>query len=113
MTELIFPTEPETPIESDTTCVLFEPQSGEIRHTHRVVTLRGGRRPDEAEIESRARERFVEAVKDAPEVKALLVDSGALDAPGLLSVEITTGAIVSRPLPDVGPLSRPSGPTNG
>jgi len=38
------------PVVSDRVCVVYDPTSGEIHHTHRVVTLEGGTEPSEKEI---------------------------------------------------------------
>jgi len=37
-------------ITSERLCVVYERSSGEIVHTHRVVTLEGGREPSEHEM---------------------------------------------------------------
>ena len=37
-------------VSSERLCVVYERSSGEIVHTHRVVTLEGGREPDEDEM---------------------------------------------------------------
>jgi len=42
--------------EEEKLCVLYRATDGKIIHTHRVTTLPGGRRLDDAEVEGRARE---------------------------------------------------------
>lgn len=103
MSDLLFGSEPFIPVEADRTCVLFGPNTGQIRHTHRVITLRGGTRPDDPTVESAAREHLQLSGGDAQGLRALIVDSGGLDSPAIFSVDVTTGELVSRPLPETSP----------
>jgi hypothetical protein len=49
-------TSPRIQPEEEKLCVLYRTTDGKILHTHRVTTLPGGRRVDDAEVERRARE---------------------------------------------------------
>ena len=98
MTDLVFGPDPVPEVEADSTCVIYERGTGRIRHTHRVVTLRGGQRRDEEELVREAREQFrLAGGEGGEELNDLVVDSGALDMPGIVSVEPTTGELMSRP----------------
>jgi hypothetical protein len=46
------------PIQSIKTCVIYESESGLIRHRHTVVTLVGGREPAPDQIAADARRAF-------------------------------------------------------
>ncbi len=101
MSDLVFGANPITDVEADSTCVIFEARSGRIRHTHRVVTLRGGRHPDTKEMVRVARDHLQQAGGDLTGLNEIIVDSVALDTPGMISVDVATGGLVSRPLPGV------------
>lgn len=44
------------PVKSVKACVVYDAASGRIYHHHRVLTLEGGREPDEKEIAQDARD---------------------------------------------------------
>ena len=42
------------PVQSIKACVVYDPDSGEIHHRHKVLTLVGGREPTEKEMAEHA-----------------------------------------------------------
>jgi hypothetical protein len=61
-------------IEEQKLCVLYDPASGAIVHTHWVTTLEGGRKVSEAEMEARTRERAATRGREAGHLHILHVD---------------------------------------
>ena len=59
-------------------CVLYEPDSGRIRHIHQVVTLQGGTESPESDIEQSTRKHLVRRDGEA-ELHALLLDAAGLN----------------------------------
>ncbi len=59
--------------ESEKICVLYDPKDGRIAHTHEVITLPGGRKVDDEEVEARAFKRAAALGKDTSKFKALHV----------------------------------------
>jgi hypothetical protein len=60
--------------EHERLCVLYDPATGRIVHTHRVMTMPGGRRVDEEEMERRTRERARSRGRDIKGLALLHID---------------------------------------
>lgn len=55
-------------------CVLYEPSTGRVVHVHRVTTMPGGRRLDQAAMEKRIRELAKLHGADSPALRVFHVD---------------------------------------
>jgi hypothetical protein len=82
------------PPEDEKLCVLYDPATGHIVHTHRVTTLRGGRKVDEAEMERRTRERAASRGRDVRELPLLHVDRKSYKLGALYQVDVRTKTLV-------------------
>ena len=58
-------------------CVLYDAADGRVLHVHRTLVFPGGRMPDKATIESRAREIYARGRVEKP-ISALHVEDGTL-----------------------------------
>jgi hypothetical protein len=86
--------------ESVQTCVIFDPATGRIVHTHHVVTLPGGSSASPEEVEQRAWERAAAAGHDPSQLRAIHVDSEQLNRSASYRVDVTTLQLIEieRPL---------------
>lgn len=78
-------------------CVLFEPASGVIVHTHRVTTFPGGRKIDNAEMEKRIRERAASRGRDVHKLSILHVEPKSYKLGAQYQVDVKTKKLVERP----------------
>jgi hypothetical protein len=69
-------------VESESTCVLYDPRTGQVMHSHQVLTLKGGERPSEKDVEFRARAAARAAGRDLPELHTLHVVGRPMREPG-------------------------------
>jgi hypothetical protein len=64
---------PETTKVRESECVLYEPETGQIRHMHLTLVLKGGHDPSEAETEAMAHAALERRGKAHAHLKALHV----------------------------------------
>ncbi len=69
-------------------CVLYDPGDGRVAHTHEVVTLPGGRKVDEKEMERRTFQRAESAGVNTSKLKALHVQPKDYDRTSVYRVEL-------------------------
>ncbi len=69
-------------------CVLYDPSDGRVAHTHEVVTLPGGRKVDEKEMERRTFQRAEGAGVDTSKLKPLHVQPKDCDRTSLYHVDL-------------------------
>jgi hypothetical protein len=81
--------------ESVQTCVIFDPETGRIVHTHHVVTLPGAIPVSREEVERRAWERAAGAGNDPSRLRAIHVDSEQLNRSASYRVDVTTMSLVA------------------
>jgi hypothetical protein len=85
--------------EEEKLCVLYRGADGKIVHTHRVTTLPGGRRLNDAEVERRARELAARRHPDRHlaqrELKALHVNPEDFQHGVRYRVDLEAGKLVS------------------
>lgn len=60
--------------EEEKLCVLYDPATGRIAHSHRVTTMPGGRKVNREEMEGRTRERASSRGRDINGLAILHVD---------------------------------------
>jgi hypothetical protein len=86
--------------ESVQTCVIFDPATGRIVHTHHVVTLPGATSASPEEVEQRAWQRASAAGHDPSALRAIHVDSEQLNRSASYRVDVTTLKLIAieRPL---------------
>lgn len=82
-------------VEDQKLCVLYDPSSGAIVHTHWVTTLAGGRKVDAKEVEKRARERAALRGGDVSATKALHVDPKTYHAGSHYKVDVKAGQLIA------------------
>jgi len=85
-------------LESDQACIVYDANTGRIQHLHRVITLKGGTKPEPSEIEARAMEFAAQKGKKTSQLKTLLVSSEQLHLGTAHKVDLKTGSIISKPL---------------
>lgn len=93
---LIVKDKQETP-ESTQICILYDPQSGSIAHTHRVVTFRGGRRLLQKEVEARTLQLATRLGWNATELKVLHVTADDLEPTKSYKVDPQSLRLLSLP----------------
>ncbi len=81
-------------------CVLYDPSNGRIVHTHEVVTLPGGRKVDEKEMERRTLQRAASAGVDTSKLKVMHVPPEEYDRTSLYRVELKGLRLVKLARPD-------------
>jgi hypothetical protein len=83
-------------IESDRTCVVYEPKTGAIVHVHRMVTMKGGYVRSDADAHVRALEVAGASVKgrDCKKMQTLMVDSDRLVPHAAFKVDHKKRALV-------------------
>jgi hypothetical protein len=101
--------------ESVQTCVIFDPATGSILHTHHVVTLPGAIPVSREEVERRAWERAAGAGLDPSRLRAIHVDSEQLNRSASYRVDVPTMNLIAieRPfaaLSAAQPRKRPAAP---
>jgi hypothetical protein len=84
----------EMHVDYESVCVLFDPGTGRIAHTHRVVTLQGAERASEADVEARAREAAKQLGRDLPDTEVLHLGGDAMREPGIYSVDPESRSLV-------------------
>ena len=80
--------------DSEQTCVLYDPRDGRIVHTHRVVTLPGGRKVTNEEVEARTKEIAKQTGHDISGLHAMHFAANAYDASAVYRVDVTTKKLV-------------------
>jgi len=85
-------------IESDQACAVYDANTGRVEHLHRVITLKGGTKPERSKIEARAMEFATENAKKTSQLKTLLVSPEQLHLGTAHKVDLKTGSIISKPL---------------
>lgn len=80
--------------EDEKLCVLYEPKTGVIVHTHRVTTMPGGRKVDAAEMERRTRERATSRGRDVHKLALLHVDPKTYRPGAFYRVDVKAKALV-------------------
>ena len=80
--------------EADKICVLYNLATGRIVHLHRVTTLPGGRKIDDAEMERRIRERSVSSGRDISGLAVLHVDPNAYKMGAVYPVDVGAKKLV-------------------
>lgn len=97
--KVLFDLPPE--VESVDMVVIYDSETGAIRHTHRVFTWKGGEHPSPEELERDAMEGAARDHPDLGNVEMLRVDPTTIEPDALLSVDVEARAIVSTPLEQV------------
>ena len=85
--------------EHRSVCVLFD-ESGEIVHTHEVITLPGGRRVPQDEVEARAIERAKKRGRDVAGLHVLHVPPEKIVAGQRYTVDPATRELKLMPQPE-------------
>jgi len=80
-------------------CLRFDPMDGQIRHTHRIVTIEGAPDTTKAELESQTLKLARDLGLDTARLKVMHVDEKALSEPGHYAVDPTSLTLVKRKLP--------------
>jgi hypothetical protein len=75
---------------SDKICVLYDPLDGRVVHTHRVLTMPGGRDVTDEELEERAKDRAKRAGHDIKGLSTLRVTSDVCDCSSQYRVDLAT-----------------------
>jgi hypothetical protein len=83
--------------EDEKLCVLYDPATGRIIHTHRVTTLPGGRKFDDAEMERRIRERSVSSGREVSGLALLHVDPKTYKMGTVYQVDVGAKKLVEAP----------------
>jgi hypothetical protein len=74
---------------------VYDPKTGDIVHTHQVVTMRGGAHPDQATLEKLAADHASRARNISVEGMAFLhVDPRDIDSDGRYSVDVKSRSLV-------------------
>ena len=81
-------------VESQVSCVLYDPKSGQIRHVHTVVTMTGGERSTQAQVEKRAYALAKGVIANSAKLKALHVDPATVQAGRRYRVDVKLRALV-------------------
>lgn len=84
------------PVKSSRACVVYDADTGHVRHIHQVVTLEGGREPTEPEIEAHAMQLAQRKEGRAGKFKALHVPSESVQPHQLYAVDLKTRALVAK-----------------
>jgi hypothetical protein len=82
--------------QSRKTCVLYDHESGVIRHIQHAIVMEGGYDPTEAEIEAIARRSFEKRNAPHGHLKALHVAAERFDSPKAYRVDPTRIALVEK-----------------
>ena len=80
--------------EDEKICVLYNLATGRIVHMHRVITLPGGRKVDDAEMERRIRERSVSTGRDGSGLGVLHVDPNTYKMGAVYQVDVGAKKLV-------------------
>jgi hypothetical protein len=83
--------------EADKICVLYNLATGRIVHMHRVTTLPGGRKVDDAEMERRIRERSVSSGREVSGLVVLHVDPKTYKMGAVYQVDVGAKKLVEAP----------------
>jgi hypothetical protein len=83
--------------EEQKLCVLYDPSSGTVVHTHWVTTLPGGRKVDKAELEKRIRARAAFRGRDVQGMKVLHVDPSEYELGIHYRVDVAAGKLARCP----------------
>ena len=95
-------------IEHESVCVLYDPETGTISHTHRAVTMTGGKQPTHAEIESAALSIAGRMGKDTSRLRLLHADAAVFASRGVYRVDPESKTITKvRDLSDTPPVRQP------
>ena len=84
-----------TAVSSERLCLVYDPVSGEILHTHRVVTFEGGTEPSEDEIAHSAILLAQRRAGAGQRLEALHVERGALEPGRRYRVDHTRKALIT------------------
>lgn len=76
------------------TCVLYDKDSGAIRHIQRTIVMDGGYEPTEPEIEAMARRSFERRSKPHTHLHALHVTVGEIKYPKIYRVDTARKVLV-------------------
>jgi hypothetical protein len=82
------------PVWSSTACVVYDADTGLVRHIHRVVTLEGGREPTQQENEARAMAMLEAKGRKTSKLRALHVAGDAIEAHRCYAVEPKTRQLI-------------------
>jgi hypothetical protein len=82
------------PVKSSRACVVYDADTGHVHHIHQVVTLEGGREPNESEIEAHAMALARRKERRAGRFKALHLAADAVRPHQLYTVDLKTRALV-------------------
>lgn len=94
-------TELPAEVEKCEMVVVYDCESGTIKHIHRVFTWRGGEHPSREELEREAMEQAAEAHMDLDDVELLHVDPRTVPINVLLSVDVKERVLVATPADEV------------
>lgn len=86
-------------VEACDMVVLYDRETGSIRHTHRCFTWRGGEHPSREELEREAREQARRARSELDGVEVLHVDPRKVDLDSLTRVDVKRRELVYAPVP--------------
>lgn len=87
-------------VEHESMVVLYDPNTGRVVHQHQVVTMKGGRHPDEKTMEKDAMEQLAHIQPGvAAKLSVLHVDPRTLKPGVLHKVDTAKHALVAVPLP--------------
>jgi hypothetical protein len=86
-------------VESADMVVVYDRETGAIRHAHRVFTLPGGRHPDREERERDALAHARRGHAELGHVELLHVDPRAVELEAVHRVDPRRRALVASPLP--------------
>jgi hypothetical protein len=78
-------------------CVLYDPDSGHIRHVHKTIVLPGAKMPSASAIESSARSSLNGHHAKPPKVKALHVPEADLKSRSRFKVDPAKRKLVEMP----------------
>ena len=85
-------------------CVIHDPKTGEIHHTHTLILLPGEEEPSEEEIASRAFEGAQQLrPREMGHLRALHLPPGHLPLRHQHRVDLATGRVVSEPITGLSP----------
>jgi hypothetical protein len=91
-------------VQSESTCVLYDPSTGQVMHSHEVITLKGGERPSEKDVESRAQAAARARGLNLSGLRAMHVAGRPMREPGEYKVDRERRSInlIQRHSPDPG-----------
>jgi hypothetical protein len=88
---------PDMPKVREGACVLYEPDSGQIRHMHFTLVLQGGHDPSDAESEAMARASLERRGKPHAHLATLHVAHDAVKPDRRYRVDVASKRLVEAP----------------